>query len=189
MVILENVRIKLGGSIGNRLYLPANLYPLRARCIKLLFRAGTRSIQRTLRIFPSTKHSHPLLSLDQLTYHSLSIPFDITSNVRVTDDALTIGPILGVFISPTKVNRMLKGDIDSIYSQFHEWAQSVGGIVYFFSLNELDARNQSVLGCLPNRDQRWVQGKLPLPKVIYDRCFGAKGRKHSYRLREVINQQ
>jgi len=117
---------------------------------------------------------------------NLLIPEGIITNLKVSNGKIHLGPMLGVFISQAKVEKLKSDGWDSVYWRFQDWASSHGGVVYFFTLEDIHWYEAKVKGYRWTSDRQWVEGFYPMPQIIYDRCFGLEGRAAAYKLREMV---
>ncbi len=113
----------------------------------------------------------------------ISIPQGTSLQVKIIGhNHLELGPLVGVFISAGKVASLIKGKIDSVYQHFSKTAQRQGGQCCFFSIGDIDWEKKLVKALLLNNSNT-VSRIMPLPKIIYDRCFGKQSRRHGLELR------
>jgi glutathione synthase/RimK-type ligase-like ATP-grasp enzyme len=117
---------------------------------------------------------------------SLLVPEGIKTNLKFSNGKLHLGPMLGVFISQNKIEKLKNEGWDSVYWRFQNWASSQGGVVYFFTLEDIHWYEAKVKGYRWTPDRKWIEGYYPMPRIIYDRCFGAEGRAAAYKLREMV---
>ena len=117
---------------------------------------------------------------------NLLIPEGIKINLKVSNGKIHLGPMLGVFISQNKVEKLKSDGWDSVYWRFQNWASSHGGVVYFFTLEDIQWYEAKVKGYRWTSDRQWVEGFYPMPQIIYDRCFGLEGRAAAYKLRDLV---
>lgn len=97
---------------------------------------------------------------------------------------LRLGPLIGVYISSEKLAELEDGEQDSVYLRFTRYAEEIGACLVFVTRD----------GIRPERKiahaHRYQNGKLqpvqvPLPRVLYDRCFGHNARGAAHWLRGV----
>lgn len=149
------------------------------------FFAGTRKSLNKLDIRRGTSDEGTLY-LNTRAQKNLLIPAGIKTNLKVSNGKFHLGPMLGVFISQNKVENLKDGGWDSVYWRFQNWASSLGGVVYFFTLEDIDWYEAKVKGYRWTSDRQWEEEFYPLPQIIYDRCFGLEGRAAAYKLRELV---
>lgn len=119
---------------------------------------------------------------------SVAEPISLTAN-RTGHREVTLGPLVGFAVSPPKLAKVLAGKRDTAYCRYERHAREAGITLIFFSPAEVDLENNSVVGyahrCDGVRTCRWTARRYPLPRVIYERCFGKEGREASLRLRRM----
>ncbi len=152
------------------------------------FRAGLKEVRGNLSLSTAPSRTNRLL-LNKKVLQSLHLPDNIKLNLKYENGSFSIGPILGIFISKNKIKRLLYGHQDSVYLRFQEWSKQVGGLVYFFTLEDISWDDKKIKGYYISEEGVWSARSYPMPEVIYDRCFGKDGRENSYKLREIITQK
>lgn len=109
---------------------------------------------------------------------------------RTGPQRVALGPLIGVFISRSKLQAVLDGQIDTVYGRYAEYAREAGAVLFFFSDSGLQPEQGTVQGYQlqgdPWQGWRWIARRFPIPRVIYDRCFGREGREEARRLRELV---
>jgi len=150
-----------------------------------LLRAGLKEARADV-IFQCTYKADNSIVLTEELARTLLLAERNRIAFKIKDDCIEFGPYLGVFINEQKREKLLAGGWDSVYWRFQQWADEVCGIVFFFSLSGVNWQERAVVGYRWNEQKEWVAGHYPLPKVIYDRCFGRNGRKHSALLRQQL---
>jgi hypothetical protein len=117
------------------------------------------------------------------------IPDDILLQVRKTQDGyIEIGPLVGTFINSKKVAALSEGKTDNVYEQIILAINKLKGICCFFSIGDIDWEKKLVKGLIKDGRQ-WAAHILPLPTVIYDRCFGNYGRNHGTEFRKTLGEE
>ncbi|WP_143753383.1 YheC/YheD family endospore coat-associated protein [Dethiobacter alkaliphilus] len=125
------------------------------------------------------------LTLSRDLKTTVFIPEDTELQVRVIEPGhLELGPLIGVFISPKKAAALVGGKTDRVYYQFTNKTKSVAGICCFFSIGDIDWENKLIRALLWD-GSTWISRIVPLPKVIYDRCFGE--RSYGFELRNKLD--
>lgn len=107
---------------------------------------------------------------------------------KLGENHLEIGPFIGVFISTKKVANLVNGSTDSVYEQLFSVSKNLRGICCFFSIGDIDWSSR-LIKALIFEDLKWKSYIVPLPKVIYDRCFGGYAHKHSAELRQRLGNE
>lgn len=105
--------------------------------------------------------------------------------MKLNNDHLEFGPLLGVYINSKKMAALSEGKTDSVYEEITSAIKKLNGICCFFSIGDIDWDKKLVKGML-RKNSEWIPHVLPLPKVIYDRCFGSYGRKHGMEFRKRL---
>lgn len=102
---------------------------------------------------------------------------------------VALGPLVGLLISRAKLAAVLAGLVDTVYCRYAAYAREAGAILCFFTVDGLDPAGASVRGYQLHPGAGgawdWVETDFPLPRVVYDRCFGKEGRAEAARLREL----
>lgn len=114
---------------------------------------------------------------------------------------LRLGPLVGVLISTTSLASLRKRR-NRVYEAFTRYAAEVGAVIVFFTINGYkgsktvrrrtrDGRRprrpgQDYLAAFRLQRGRPVRVRTPLPRVIYDRCFGPGSRLQAIKLRHLI---
>jgi len=115
-----------------------------------------------------------------------NIPEDIVFQLRKTDeDHLEIGPFIGIFISSKKIAALEKQNRDSVYERFTAASKRLSGLCCFFSIEDIDYDRNLIKALFWNKS-KWVSSVMPLPVVIYDRCFGKGSREGCTKLRKML---
>lgn len=113
----------------------------------------------------------------------LHIPSESVLQIKkIDDDSFEFGPLIGVFISSRKIAALCEEKEDETYELMADTCKGMYGLCCFFSLGDIDWENKLVKAML------WENGGysshiLPLPRVIYDRCFGNCGRNRGTEFR------
>ncbi|HYF91360.1 MAG TPA: YheC/YheD family protein [Symbiobacteriaceae bacterium] len=101
----------------------------------------------------------------------------------------TRGPLIGLLISEAKLRRVLGGQGDRVYCRYARYAREVGASLVFFAAPGLDEESRTVHGfhhrCDLNSPCSWEPVNVPVPFVVYDRCFGLAARGEALSVREA----
>src|SRR5690606_165754 len=112
---------------------------------------------------------------------------------------LRLGPLIGVLISTTSL-ASLRRRRNQVYEAFVRYGAEVGATIVFFTINGFKGGRSARRRTRDGRGRRPSQGHLaayrlqggrpvrvrtPLPRVIYDRCFGPGSRLQAIRLRHL----
>lgn len=98
-----------------------------------------------------------------------------------------LGPLIGIFVSETKLRKLLAGKVDPVYRLYAQVLQRNKGLAVFFSPQRIKWNKEKVVGVVRvtvNKQEVWTEESLPIPAVIYDRCFGKNNRLYSKILRK-----
>jgi hypothetical protein len=108
---------------------------------------------------------------------------------RVGPQAIRLGPLIGLLISRAKRDALLAGRRDTVYCRYAAYAQEVGAVLLFFAQSDMDAEAGTVTGyqhrCDGSDGCRWLPVCLPIPRLIYDRCFGIEGHTEAAAARHL----
>ncbi|MFL0247877.1 YheC/YheD family protein [Candidatus Clostridium stratigraminis] len=107
---------------------------------------------------------------------------------KIEKNSIEIGPLVGIFINSKKIASLSEGKTDSVYEQISLAMDKLSGLSCFFSAGDIDWGKRLVKG-LVHEDSRWAAHILPLPTVIYDRCFGSYGRKNGLEFRKRLGSE
>lgn len=111
-------------------------------------------------------------------------------NYRIKQNGLnewSIGPLVGVFLDERKLKEILNGRNDMVLRRWAGVLERNNGLVVLFSSERIHWESGTVKGVIlrsSNTTKEWAEEELPLPTVIYDRCFGNRGRGKSIALRK-----
>gem|GEM_PF-516281 len=98
-------------------------------------------------------------------------------------------PLVGLLVSETKLRQVLQGRTDRVYCRYARYAREVGAVLVFFASSGLDAERRILSGyrhrCGLTEACAWEPVQVPVPRVVYDRCFGESARPEAVRVREV----
>lgn len=107
---------------------------------------------------------------------------------RTGSQHLRLGPLIGVLIANARLAALRKGQRDSVYQRLTRYAEELGGQLVFMSTKGIDAaRDRAVVYRMAGR--RLIRLTMPLPRVIYDRCFGPKSRGQAHWLRRLAQKK
>jgi len=145
------------------------------------------SIRETLKlVITEDEGSKNELCLSEDVKSLLFIPPESLLKVkRLNDHTLELGPLVGVFINSKKIAALSEGKTDRAYEIFNDAINSMHGLCCFFSVGDIDWEKRLVKAMLI-RNKCWISNIMPLPKVIYDRCFGEYGRNRGMEFRKRL---
>lgn len=142
------------------------------------------SIEVSLRVVITNKKTDVnelYLSKDVMSI--LYIPPESVFQMKKNDeDFFELGPLIGIFVNSKKIAAICEGKEDEIYEMLADTCKGLDGLCCFFSIGDIDWEKKLVKAML------WENGRysshiLPLPMVIYDRCFGNYGRNKGMEFR------
>jgi hypothetical protein len=148
---------------------------------------GTKSYQIDLtKIMPKRENT---ITLTPGICQNLLLPKHLNKyNVRqLNSKHYILGPLIGIFVSETKLRKLLAGKVDPVYRLYAQVLRKNKGLAVFFSPERIDWNKDKVEGVVRvtvDQQEIWTDESLPIPSVIYDRCFGRKNRRQSKILRE-----
>ncbi|WP_170031912.1 YheC/YheD family endospore coat-associated protein [Alteribacillus bidgolensis] len=94
-------------------------------------------------------------------------------SLRINENQLCIGPVIGVFISSGVIRKLRKQNPIFRQLKLIEANKKAGTVLYFFSLHDVDFIRHKILGTYFNTEKRyWETSQFPLPDVLYDRGGG-----------------
>lgn len=112
------------------------------------------------------KQSTIYMSKDLFTVYSL--PDFLEYELRVKDDVLYIGPVIGLLIKG-KRSEMNPQRIKIYKNYLHEY-RHINGLILLFTSDGIDDKNKSIIGYAyhPVEDE-WVEGVYPFPAALFCR--------------------
>jgi hypothetical protein len=148
-------------------------------------RFGRRRVM--VRFFRQGRGAPGELCLSQALAAELGLPAPLDLGVyRGADREAVLGPLIGLLVSPLKAKGLKGGKPDVVYDRYAAFAREAGAVLVCFTGDDLDPKG-SVSGFIC-RDGQWVEGRFPIPDVVYDRCFGESGREGAARVRSLAGQ-
>lgn len=150
---------------------------------------GSLSINLKKIIIYAKETDYNILYLSEDLKSIINIPDNSLLQIRkIQQNYIEIGPLVGVFINSKKVASLSEGKTDSVYEQISLAINKLRGICCFFSTCDIDWDKRLVKG-LVRDGSKWIARILPLPTVIYDRCFGDYGRNHCIEFRNRLGNE
>lgn len=138
----------------------------------------------SMEVEDSNRISLPLDMVQRLLLPSFTDKYGLKS---LAAGDFVVGPLVGVFINEQKLQKLLSGDIDRIYRRFAMVLERNNGVAAFFSRKRVLWNSCKIISIVRKTEgvkEKWIEEILPIPVVIYDRCFGTEGRRDSRILRE-----
>lgn len=138
-----------------------------------------------------------IIENNNIDYNRLYLSKDVQSHIyleegtllqlkQISDNHLSVGPLIGVFINKKKIDYLLSGNGTLAYTQFANACKSLYGLCCLFSLENIDWDRKLIKGII-KKNSTWTMHTIPLPKVIYDRNVGRSSRSQSILLRDRLN--
>ncbi len=148
---------------------------------------GTRSCQLDLSKLRRTEEDE--ISLSPRICHTLLLPKHINEyKIRsLNSQNYLLGPLIGILVSEIKLKKLLAGKVDSVYRRYAQIIQKNKGLAVFLSPKRISWVNDNLVGVVRvtnDKQEVWIEEALPIPSVIYDRCFGSNNRVRSKILRK-----
>ena len=152
--------------------------PLAKKSIITLYH-GTKSYQVDLSQVHRLEANS--ISLTPRTCRALLLPGHIKEyRVRpLSSKHYVLGPLIGILVSEIKLKKLLAGKVDPFYRWYARVLLRNKGIAVFFSPKRIAWNKNEVVGVvrvIANKQETWIEETLPIPSVIYDRCFGNHNR-------------
>ncbi|WP_040948610.1 YheC/YheD family protein [Gorillibacterium massiliense] len=131
----------------------------------LLFKVG--SIQETVRVL-STGNAGVQIHANLAERTGLSDENTLCLKYNLNQRTLSVGPIVGVMLRKISSNMLRPfGNVTSFARELTEAARLSGGLVYFFSADQLEERGGRIAGLIYNKG--WKKGMFPYPDALYNR--------------------
>jgi glutathione synthase/RimK-type ligase-like ATP-grasp enzyme len=186
---LLKVKLKFSNGIENVLAL-AEPSPMNMSEAEQTYRltAGCKEAIGKVRI-KQAKSAATILYLNKTIFKALSLPEGITLYLKYANGKIILGPLLGIFLADDSLEKLPAskwGSFNLPLTGKHIYQQ---GLVYFFSLDNINWDAKTVHGYYWSNENHWVYRLFPLPEVIYDRCLGRGSEQKSYALRSKIAQK
>lgn len=146
-----------------------------------VLRYGTRSISMEVKEVPKQHLSAHDFFVTKILAEKLLLKDNQKLSIRVTPKGeLELGPLIGYFISDEKLENLKSGAYDLVYAAFLNSAKALGGEAFLFSINDIDWLQLTIQGYSYNSEYPATLNKFeyPIPRVIYNRCFGSNWIHH-----------
>ncbi|MDF2671737.1 MAG: hypothetical protein K0R09_2 [Clostridiales bacterium] len=160
-------------------------YELSKQTEYLSFSAGSKEV--SLRVVVTNKKTNVNeLYFSEDVMNMLYIPPEnVLQLKKIDDDYFELGPLIGIFVSSKKIAAMCEGKEDEVYEMLADTCKGLHGLCCFFSIGDIDWKNRLVKAMLWGNN-RYSSHIMPLPMVIYDRCFGSYGRNKGMEFRKKL---
>ncbi len=150
---------------------------------------GISAIFSNIKTKPSEGPFKKLLVSSEIL-QQLSVPYNKNIQVLVRQKNIIFGPLIGVFVSNWETENLAQGICkNKNFYKYIRTCKELNAIYCFFSLEDILWEHRQVKGWMLQEDaldEKWVSRILPIPTVIYDRCFGASGKTDGYELRSRL---
>lgn len=169
----------------NNLYWSLPILPVNQSVITLFH--GTKSCTFDLSKAPRIHKSGVILTPRISKMLRLSKHMEHYQLRALNSSHFMVGPLVGILVSEKKLRKLLSGKVDTIYRSYARVLSRNKGQAVFFSPRRIKWERNEVLGVIrtaANQEERWLEETLPLPTVIYDRCFGGNNRHRSTIIRK-----
>lgn len=149
---------------------------------------GVASVTVTVEKVPDSFITNNQLLLSPGVIRQLSLPVHRNLGLVVHDNHLILGPLIGIFVSGWEIKRIAEGGpINVNYASYLRTCRDLRAIGCFFCMDDI-LWEQKLVRCWMNEyrtggQNGWVQKTMPIPRVIYDRCFGMRGQADGLLLR------
>lgn len=128
------------------------------------------------------------LYLSEDLENKLHIPNGTVLQIRkVCINQLELGPLIGIFVNKESLCDLTSGKFNLDYTLFAMTSQEMYGMCCFFSLDNVDFKNNVLTGLI-RRNHNWICTTLPIPKIIYDQNHKLHCRANGIELRNRLGK-
>lgn len=167
-------------TINNRPGLVISRYAANSLNLKydsgIILQFGSKKIRTFVTSIPNPEFEDKTIWLTEDIFDELLLPENITIRIQILGDGdiIKIGPVIGVLIDNFLIEDYKKGcHIRESFECYAEAGSKINGLVYIFSLKNVDLENERVLGFAPifNKSMvmTWQERWLPIPDEIHNR--------------------
>lgn len=179
----EEQEVAMAPELGGRLALMANQ--------PCWLRLGLRRVRAVYRPDPALPPEQVQAPPGLAGALALSGPLRLSA-WRARPGEIALGPLVGLLVSRAKLEAVLSGHLDTVYCRYSTYAREVGAALFFFAPDGLDPDAGAVQGYQLERsaggDWAWHPRRFPLPRVVYDRCFGQQSRMEAAAVRSLARR-
>jgi hypothetical protein len=155
----------------------------------LSIKFGSQNINLKKVVYDTNETATNIVYLSEDLKSRINIPDNTSLQIRkILQNYIEIGPLVGIFVNSKKIAALSVGKTDSVYEQISLTINKLSGICCFFSPGDIDWEKLLVKGLVKN-GLKWTAHILPLPTVIYDRCFGSYGRSYGVEFRKRLGNE
>lgn len=109
------------------------------------------------------------LSLPSTIFHQLLLLENMPLNIWKAGDAIYLGPVVGIFVNPTYITNLAKGNIPLTAKKDIQANAVAKCLIYFFSIDHIDWKAKTIQGyTVDPQSNQWTFQTRPFPNVIYD---------------------
>ncbi|MBS4203238.1 YheC/YheD family protein [Lederbergia citrea] len=124
------------------------------------------------------------ISKDIFTTYSL--PDFLEYEIRVKDDILFVGPVIGLLIKGKKAE-MNKQRMKIYKNYLHEYSY-INGLILLLTSDEINVKNKTIYGYVYHPiEEEWVEGNFPFPSVVF--CRKAIKDTDRSKLNQLIGEE
>ncbi len=170
---LEALPLKKEESRSKTIYVPIHLFKQFVEKVQFpnTISFGAKTVECKVAPHPEKKDEY-LLSSD--LWEQLLIPHEGPINLIHKDEALYIGPLVGIFTAGfTQFNLRPIGERSLFFAKLLSVQQKVGAFYFVFGAHQIDWDAGTINGYFYTKDG-WKQTLVPLPNVVYDRLPNRK---------------
>lgn len=142
----------------------------------ITLQCGARSLDASITINSHPYLSYEVLRLSKNALEELLMPEGMEIYVQVIGDGdiIKFGPVIGILTEGFILQNHKKGrHIREAFNCYAEAGHKIGGLIYIFSLNNIDLDNKRILGYSPLMNDsavmNWQEQWLPIPDAIHNR--------------------
>ncbi|OUM84422.1 MAG: hypothetical protein BAA01_00970 [Bacillus thermozeamaize] len=109
------------------------------------------------------------LSLPHTIFEQLHLLHGMKLNIWKAGDAIYLGPVVGIFVNPTYITNLSKGNIPLTAKKDIQANAVAKCLIYFFSTDHIDWKAKTIQGyTVAPQSNQWTSQTCPFPNVIYD---------------------
>lgn len=163
------MRIKLLKFNSNIIYIPKDLIEGEGKKIKLAFGRKTKKVMMLPTNETSLEENTGFIAMSQSVVHEMNIPIDLQYQVKVKQDRIELGPVIGLLLGRQCLYYNDKNMSESTESLCEY--DRIGGLFYAFIPEGIDYKRKKIYGLYYSQSGKWEYGIFPYPSVIFRRGF------------------
>ena len=149
---------------------PADIYLLLDNSLQIILKVSTLEME----INCTKNDTSSTFEVPAYLADALGLQDEITTNLRVHDNKLCMGPVIGVFTSVGQIRNANIQDPLFRLTELVKANEEANVILYHFTVRDVDFLKQRIYGTFYNHKTCfWAQKYFPYPDVLYDRGGGA----------------